>query len=197
MAFMIPGAKKTKKKSKAVAKLSATEKENNRKKKSLHTKVLNTFKNMGFEYLKTDNIKIKFDGLEGELDNVFLFKNIILIVEETIEKGSDHLKKKIVFWDKLRPDFKTFIKWLKETFDESFNKFDEFSEKEYKIFYLYATPHSIEDEKKETYPTIRFLDAPILNYFNEVSKAIKHTSKYELFKFLDLDLSDIDHARSR
>ncbi|MBD2753534.1 DGQHR domain-containing protein [Spirosoma validum] len=167
-----------------------------RRQRSLNNKVNKIFQNMGFQYLHTDGIHETFGGQKGELDNVFLYENIILMVEQTVSDDNDHLKKKDYFFRKIISDFPNFIIWLKNRFGKEFNKFDEYSDKQYKFFYIYIPDNVISQEKKENFSKITFIDKNSLEYFSNVSNAIKHTARFELFKFLKLNISDIGNPVS-
>jgi hypothetical protein len=53
------------------------------------------FETLGFNRVKVDGLEFKFRTRTGELDDVFLYKNVIVIAEYTVgEAASAHVSKK-------------------------------------------------------------------------------------------------------
>lgn len=64
-----------------------------RKKQRLSTRAV--FKRIGFQWIRSDGIEFQFDGRTGEIDDILLFGNILVIAEYTTGKpDSSHLAKK-------------------------------------------------------------------------------------------------------
>lgn len=177
-------------------KLSPTEKAFKQQQKNLHTKVMNTFKNMQFEYIHSDGLHKTFDGQKGELDNIFVYENILLLVEETLSNDKDHIRKKYIYFDKIKNDLTKFITWLQTSFASTLQKFDDYLPNKYKIFYLYVSDSSIELETREAFPSLFFIDSTTLEHFRFLSGCIKYTARNELYKFLRLESADIGHSNS-
>jgi DGQHR domain-containing protein len=186
-----------KKKRKKNIKLSTEEKAFNRKKKALKSKIRNTIKQMGFEYLRTEQKPKTFGVQRGEFDSVYLYKNIILFCEDSIEKKpKDHIKKKSIFFEDVGKNFESALNWLKKEFPDKFLKFENFSTSRYKYFFLYIHPEKILKETKNIFPNIHFIDSNTLEYFKFMANNIKISSRQELFKFLNIGLSDIGISSS-
>lgn len=161
-------------------------------------KIRETFVNAGFEYLKTDDMHKKFGLKTGELDYVFLYKNILLVCEDTTTFSPDdiktHLRKKKQTVDQISDNRPEFLTWLKTDFREKFDKFNAFSAARYKIFFLYFTRYDsgLTSNDIELYKPMKVIEYASLNYFHQTSRSIKKSSKYEIFRFLDLKTSEID-----
>lgn len=159
-------------------------------------KIVTTFKNAGFEYLKTDGIHRYFGLKVGELDYVFLYENIIIVCEDTTSNKKnvkDHLKNKKLLTDQITANKPDTIQWLKDTFPDKFSSFDTYSDDTYRIFHLYFTlpKLSLTKEDKELYQPIKVINIASLNYLHLTSQTIKKSSRPELFRFLGLKSEDI------
>ncbi|MBI5674817.1 MAG: DGQHR domain-containing protein [Nitrospirae bacterium] len=162
-----------------------------------HKAILEMFKRMGFEYIRTEGKKVRFDGRESEIDSVFLFKNIILICEETIGKtnATDHLRNKYEFFEKLSTDRENFLSWIKNIGKDKFARFDNYSNARYKIFYIYFTEQPIEEEKRILYGEFKYIDYRILKYFLKVADSIRYSARNEFYKFIGVDFRQIGNTK--
>ena len=187
--------KKSRKKKKKI-KLSSEGKKQRRLKKAFQKRIITTFKAAGFEYINCENVHKKFGLIFGEVDFVFIFDNIILICEDTIhsiKNIKNHMKKSKILFDEILKDFQqskyTFIDWLKEKSKEKFNKFDKFDNSEYQYFFLYFYNKRMHMEEIQFMDYIKCIDTITLKYFEQVSKIIKYSSRNEIFRFLNVDVS--------
>lgn len=186
-------AKKRRRKKK---KLSPEEKKQRRLKKALQKKIITTFKAANFEYINCENIHKKFGLKFGEVDFVFIYDNIILICEDTIHSKKnikDHMKKTKILFDEILKDFQqskyTFINWLKDKNKEKFDKFNKFDNSEYQFFFLYFYNEKMPIEEIEFMDYIKCIDEGTLKYFEKIAKIIKHSSRNEIYRFLNVDIS--------
>ena len=63
-----------------------------RKKQRLSTRAV--FKRIGFQWIRSDGINFTFDGRTGEIDDLLLYGNILILAEYTTGKpDSAHLAK--------------------------------------------------------------------------------------------------------
>lgn len=178
------------------AKLSKKEIQQNRLKKAFQKKIIATFKSAGFEYISCENVHKKFGLKFGEVDFVFIYNNIILICEDTIHNNDnikEHMKKTKILFDEIKKDFLEskfmFLDWLKDRNKDKFEKFDKFDNSEYQYFFLYfyIERRPIEDIQFMDY--IKCVDKKTLKYFEQIAKIIKFSSRNEIFRFLDVDVS--------
>lgn len=102
-----PMRKKTRKK------LSAQEKAQIKEQKAQQTEITNILKNIGFSKLPyIDGRKFQYDGRTTEMDDIFIYENVILIVEYTIGAPGDHLLKKNYFYKKVNENKRAFVDFL-------------------------------------------------------------------------------------
>jgi len=195
--------KKTKKKK---VKLTPEQKKERRLKKAFQKKIVSSFRFAEFQYLKTDNIH-KLFGInapkKGDVDFVFLYENIILVCEDTIAASKhikDHMNKTKILYDKIKEDFDnhnySFLEWLKEKYSDKFSKFNSYENNEYQVKYLYFYKDKMPLEKLQFMDYIKAIDEKKLKYFEQITKILKFSSKNELFRFLDLDISRIGRVSS-
>ncbi len=171
--------------------------EQEKKKKKLHTTILDIFRYMGFQYIRSDGKDVTIGRQTSDCDNIFLFENIILICEETIsENDHDHLRKKNGFFEEIEGNKGEFIKWVKKIGEEKFSKFSSYTEARYKIFYIYVSDAAIEADKKERFPKLKYLDQRSLRYLLKIADCVRFSARNELYKFLGLDFKDIGPIKS-
>jgi DGQHR domain-containing protein len=124
----------------------------------------------------------------------------IVICEDTTSNNDglkDHLLKTENFFEHIRNHSIEFIKLLQTKFPKFYKKISsKYSDVDYKIIYLYCSRNRVDQTYKERHPKITFLDYPYLQYFLNLSKTISKTTRFELFKFLGLNLKDIGLQKS-
>lgn len=170
-----------------------------RAKRKYKTDIRTTFLNCEFTHIPSRNVNIEVKGWTGEIDSIFIFKNIILLIEDTyIEKQKDildHLRKKADFFEHLINNIRALLETLQESFarfKEIIDNQTEYNTDEYKIINLYCSRFDVEQKYKNRYnKTFQFLDYSYLQYFLNLSRTIHITARIELLKFLGLCLSEI------
>ena len=60
-----------------------------------------------------------------------------------------------------------------------------------KIITLYSSRFDFEEKYKNRYEKVVYFDYAILRYFKEVTSIVKKSARFEVFKFLGLELNDI------
>ena len=150
-------AKKKKKK-----KLSAAEKEQDKVKRTHFREVRSIFSTCGFKRIPSASDKeFKFDGTTSDLDDVFIYENIIVLSECTTAQNdiSGHLKKKKVLYDKILKDPPAFLNFLSETFpDFAAAKNAKYQPHHLKVIILYCSRYPVKSELKDEVPGVRYLD---------------------------------------
>jgi DGQHR domain-containing protein len=186
----VSSKKKTKKRRQ---KLTPQQKEQNLQKKEIRA----LLGNIGFSQVSAvDGKEFVYDGRTTELDDVFYYENVIIIMEYTIGSPSIHLLKKKVIYDKINSSPADFLKFLLnekglKVFSNTFNKniLTKYTLNQLQVRIIYASKQTISAEHKGLVKNIKYFDLPIVKYFESISKVIKRTSKFEFFDFLDIDFS--------
>ena len=145
-------AKKNTKKNKK--KLSSVEIYQRNEQRNQKKEICDILKNIGFDKLSyIDGKEFNYEGRTSELDDIFIFENVILLTEYTI--GDPHLLKKSIFYNRVNSDKKAFINFmLQEEKLSSFKKYYQdnikykYSINQLRVKILYCSKKSISEEHK-------------------------------------------------
>lgn len=163
-----------------------------KKQKKLHKDVGDIFTFMGFKSIKTGGKDVTIGLQTSDCDSVHIYENIILICEETAgSKDDNHLRKKNDFYEEVAKHKADFIDWLKTNWPEKFENETTYTTARYKIFYIYISRETVEENKRERYNQLKYIDGKALRYFLKVADSIRYSARNEIFKFLGLDLKHI------
>ena len=107
--------------------------------------IRNIFKAVDFIRIKSDGIEFKFETRTGEIDDIFIYENIIVITEYTVSSSAEHISKKSIFLNLI---FSNSEKWITQ-FSKICNEFSavvsrqDYSLDQYKIraCYVCSTAH--------------------------------------------------------
>lgn len=187
------GAKKAAGRKKAKKKLSPEEKARLKEQQSQKMEITNILKNIGFSRVPyIDGKEFMYDGRTTEMDDIFVYENVILVTEYTIGTPGEHLLKKNYFYSKVISDKRAFLEFLlseprlisfKNYYDSNID--GKYSKNQLIIKFLYCSKQTISEEHKNLVNTdIVFFDYHIVKYFLSLTKVIKRTSRYEFFDFL-------------
>ena len=187
-------AKKNTKKTKK--RLSSAEISQRNEQRNQKKEICDILKNIGFEKLSyIDGKEFNYEGRTSELDDIFIFENVILLTEYTI--GDPHLLKKSIFYDRVNSDKKAFIKFmLQEEKLSSFKKYyqdnikDKYSINQLRVKILYCSKKSISEEHKSVVNDVIYFDYHIVQYFKSLTKVIKKSSKYEFLEFIGIPFNE-------
>src|SRR6266404_5251126 len=108
-------------------KLAPAEAALRRNQRQFRKRIQDVFRTAGFKAVSTRGKSIVFKDRQGEFDSIFLFENILVVVEDTCLRSSEeiynHVLRKDRFYDHLRQNKDEFVEYLKETFEEIRNGF--------------------------------------------------------------------------
>ncbi|QNR87044.1 DGQHR domain-containing protein [Pedobacter riviphilus] len=190
--------KKIQKKKVVKKKLSPQEKLFAKEQRDQRNEISNILKNIGFSRLPyIDGKHFLYDGRSSEMDDIFVFENIILVTEYTLGDPNDHLLKKNYFYDKINEDKRAFIDFLlkeeklasfKKYYDESIK--NKYSVNQLRLKILYCSKKTIGLEHKGLVQNVIYFDYHIVKYFQSLTKVIKRSSKFEFLEFLGIPIKD-------
>lgn len=164
------------------------------------TRMIRTmFVNMGFTHVPSEGKEAKFGIKTGEIDSVFVYENILLVVEDTTSKKAfDHAKNKKLLAEQIMNSTGDFIEWLRGTFPEHEHLLKAYSPKRFRLFYLYIsrTEMDLDDDDRALLAPMRVVSVRALNYFDKLAKTIRRSAKTDLWRFLELTSSDIGAANA-
>lgn len=157
------------------------------------------FRRCGFDRIKVENLEFSFRGRTGELDDLYVSENLIVLAEyTTVGDASGHLFKKKVLFDLIdsKPG-----DWLEE-FRPLCPELDQhirdhaYSASQYLLKIVYCTKSAPSDEAKRACPYLAILGSREVRYFLGLTKTIERSARFELFKFLEFAPNRIgDRAR--
>lgn len=160
------------------------------------------FRNASFTHILTRGIHFTFKNKTTEFDNLFIYENLIVVVEDTCSTNSDeirnHLLKKSVQYNIFKKYKDEFVAFLEQTFEQ----FKELRNPKYeasdsKLIFVYCPMNRLEEKHKSDFQDIIFLDYRYLCYFLRLAKTIQKSSRFELFKFLRLKINDVGTSLGR
>lgn len=188
------------KKSKKKKKLSEEQKKINRRNSAFRKSIRDTFIGMGFIYLPTNNYHFTIGNRTVELDYVFVYKNVVVICEDTTgeSKDKDHIRKKNEAAGELRRNTQRFIEAMWEKFPEKTEELKEYNTERVLQYYIYIPQNElgITDEEAGRFSNIIFWEPQILSFFYKLSQCIQYSAKYELFRFLNIKDDQIGYSKS-
>lgn len=168
-----------------------------------------TMENIGFYRIRgiVEGKSFFYKSRETELDDIFIYENLILIVEYTSDKEvSRHLLKKKIIYDLINESHRDFVEFalneptllpLKEYYDDNLK--NKYSLGQLHIRILYCSIKTVEPKYKELFKenkSVYFYDYDIVQYFKQLSSTIKRSARYELFYFLNVRASEIGNVVS-
>lgn len=167
-----------------------------RKTRQFKNKIKYIFTMSGFRYINSEDHHMKIGFRDIELDAIFLYENIMIICEDTgsgVEHIKDHIRKKQEAFEQIEANKDDFFQRIKQEFAETGVILNKFQVCQYKIFYLYFSQEELgfcADDYK-MYPLIKFVEPRSLEYLYKMSQCIRHSVKYEIFRFLNITDTDI------
>ena len=165
-------------------------------KRKLSKGLANVFGRAGFHRIETVETKIEFGGGSTDIDQLFVGDGCIVLVEETATAKTrdirDHLNKKILFYQKVWGKERSFLSYLEKTFPQITQALPEGTKANtLKLKFVYALRYPFEKEDKPEFENVIFMRYEYLKHFLHLTKTIGRSSRFELYKFLKLELHDV------
>ncbi|WP_446430165.1 DGQHR domain-containing protein [Leucobacter sp. 1207-22] len=169
------------------------------KKRRFARSIKTVFTNMGFTYVPVEGKEARFANKTGELDAVFVYENILLIVEDTTTKNVfEHAKNKKLLAEQILGSKGAFIDWLRKEFPEHETALNAYTPSRFKVFFLYIPLLDFnrgEEDLALLHP-MTLVPPKALSYFEKLAKTIQHSAKTDLWRFLGLTSRDIGATNS-
>jgi DGQHR domain-containing protein len=132
---------------------------------------------------------------KSDFDDVFVFENIVVFIEYTLTQSkniSSHLKPKKILYDAITNDKDNFLEFMMSEFPSLKEGIKPiYRSSHIRIIILYCSKYDVDSVYKEQVSNIKFLDYPILRYFRAITDAVKHSARFEIFKFFDLQFNEV------
>tara|TARA_R110002074_G_scaffold361132_1_gene534125 strand:+ start:183 stop:1946 length:1764 start_codon:yes stop_codon:yes gene_type:complete len=153
----------------------------------------NLFRNLDFTRVKSDKVQIIFEGRSGEIDEIFFYENIILLVEVTVGKGGgDHLFPKKPLFDKIHNNQSAFVQYAKETYPALKSGLRSiYAPDDFQVKIIYASLEEVNSEHMQNCPNIHFIQGGTKKYFLSLAKTIHKSARIEFFNFLEIEWNAI------
>lgn len=177
-------------------KLSKLERDRLKRDRKFKIDINTVFANARFTQISTRGKNIIIDGREGEIDNIFVYENVIVFVEDTTSSNDgikSHLLKTADYFKHILNNKANTLREL----DVAFPKFkqirypDQYTDDDYRWVFVYASLNSVDRKYETRHPDIIFYQYAHLQYFLSLSKTIGASMRFELFNFLCLRLIDV------
>ncbi|MDP2760452.1 MAG: DNA sulfur modification protein DndB [Sideroxyarcus sp.] len=152
------------------------------------------FARIGFKRIPADGIQFRFMNRNGELDDIFLIENILIIAEYTVGKtGSAHVATKSIIYTHILNHTEEWVNFYSDINSEFKAEIDScgYASSEIRVRIVYVSLEGVSDDIETAFPDYRFLDGTRLRYFDALSKTIHKSARHEFYKYLGLDYSEI------
>ncbi|WP_121353918.1 DGQHR domain-containing protein [Flavisolibacter nicotianae] len=188
-------AKKKKRKSKKTKSSKLTPQEIEQR--LYRNEVRSIFTKSGFDRVPgvSDKQFVFLNEHTSDFDDVFIYKNVIVLIEYTVRQSSDlgeHLKSKKVVYDAILQNKNSFLEFYGQLFPTFSSARDPlYDNDQTSLVILYCPKNKLDITYKKRISNITYLDYPVLKYFRAISDSVKGSAKYEIFKFFHLSYDNI------
>lgn len=166
-----------------------------------------TMENIGFHRIAglVEGKSFFYKSRETELDDIFIYENLVLLVEYTSDKDvPGHLLKKKAIFDLINESHRDFVEFarnepvlspFKEYYEQNLK--NKYSEGQIHIRILYCSIKAVDSKLKGLFGgSVYFYDLEIVHYFKQLSATIKRSARYELLNYLNVKASEIGNGVS-
>ena len=152
----------------------------------------NLFARIGFKRYQMDGHQFTFRGRTGEIDDCYVYENIVVLCEYTVGKvGSAHVAVKKLLYDLIHSHSSEWIEFMRALKPELANVAEKYALDDIRVKIVYMSLNGVSEEIPNVSTDIFFLDGTVFRYFEKLSKTIHLSANHEFFNFLKLDFSEI------
>jgi DGQHR domain-containing protein len=134
--------------------------------------------------------QFKFDNQQTDVDDIFVFENIVVIAEYTCAKTENvgpHLKNKKLIFDKILGDKAQFIEFISQKFPDVKTQLPEnYHKTQIVVKVVYCSRYEFDEHYKTNVPGPVYFDYPSVRYFMALIDSIKRSARWELLHFLEI-----------
>lgn len=182
---MVKSPKKRKKK----ARLAPAQKAQLKLQSEHRSSIRQIFSGTGFRRVTGVSDKpFTFDGQTSDIDDLFIFENVIVVAEYTCTQSSEvgaHLKNKKLIFDKIIRNKLAFVRLLKTTFADIGTQLDTgYHASQIELRLVYCSRYRFDEHYQDNVPGPVYFDYPAVRYFQELVKAVKRSARFEFLDFL-------------
>lgn len=152
------------------------------------------FKKSGFVHIQSEGIHFDVAGKRGELDHIFVWENLVVLCEVTSDKKpANHLPKKMIFHNKIKENLGFFFENYCEKDDTLERVLGKYGWRDMEVRHIYYSKNPIRDQ--EVSDPFFILKPSEAKYFHSLAKTIQGSAKYEILKYLRVDMKCIGESR--
>lgn len=198
-------AKKPRKKLTAAEKLAARiAAKKKRDEAKFRTSAKEIFIKSGFQFVRSENREFVIETSNGsrttELDGVFVYENILVVMEDTCTATpGPHIAKKQIAFELAMKNKSEFVNCLIKNLPdfETYFASQTYEATEYELRVVYFSMHSVDSEYVESAGRVgmQVVEKALTNYFHALVKSVSVSAKYEILKFLGVEYKDLGKAK--
>lgn len=143
-----------------------------------------------------DGVHFEFEGLKSELDDIYVFENVVILAEYTRSSGENlgkHAKGKGGIHSKIAEDPVKFLEFFRAKsagLDEWLKK-TPYTLKQLRVRIIYGSNEAVEDHHKALFKKTKFMSLSERSYFNTLTRVIKFSARAEIFEFLGISPNEV------
>ncbi|MGI0060738.1 MAG: DGQHR domain-containing protein, partial [Nitrosotalea sp.] len=112
---------------------------------------------------------------------------------DTAGEPKDHFKKKTIVFDHIRSHNLEYIKYLRDNSKNDPNLCDKsLSNANFNLIFLYVSKKRLNPIHLSGFPHIKFWDYTSTSYFHYLTKSIKKSARYELFRYFGITAKQLE-----
>lgn len=194
--------KKVKKLTPEQKKKKAVELARKRARNQFKKKIYNIFSMANFHHLNSENRQFSIGLRNVEIDDIFIYNNIIVISEDTTTNGRDnivaHLLNKKEMADQIQSNKEQFIKFLEQSFSDEIGCLLDYAISEIVIRFVYFSMNEtmLSTEDRQRFAPWSIVEPNVLSYLHQSAVGIKKSVRYEMYRFLRLNEEDLNPSSS-
>lgn len=194
---LLPKVKKQKKKNKQNKVIDPVERERLRRERAFINQNRSIFISSGFEAVPgVDKCHFDFGGVRSELDDIFIYENVIIFVEYTTSSSANlggHAKGKSGSHNKITADPSGFLSKLCELSPRASARLAKipYTEKQRIYCAVYCSDPSVDDSHQNFFERTKFISRSERVYFKKLTGTLRRSARYELFDFLGVDTAKV------
>ncbi|MFO6421535.1 hypothetical protein ACLBKS_15160 [Hylemonella sp. W303a] len=167
-------------------------------KPNLAPKLKDIFEKAGFKHVPSDGLHFTIGGRKGELDHIFVWKNVVLLCEETAGKdATKHCTNKIFLHAKIKEHWLEFFQqYTKQNTALLTALGPEYQVHDLEVRHIYYSEEiDVASSIGDPSPMLVLTRAQA-RYFKSLVDTIECSAKFELLKYLDIALSQVGAERT-
>lgn len=152
------------------------------------------FDRLGFNRAAADGKEITFRNRTGEFDDIFLVDNVMVLAEYTVgQTGTSHVAGKSFLFNQINSNQSEWVEFAAGKYPDvgDYVEAAPYEFDEYRVCICYFSTQGVSDEVEGQLEFVSFLDGTKFRYFDALAKTIFRTARWEFFKYLKLDFSEI------